>query len=126
MAARDAILKSPLDPAAIDLLNATAADATDPTYLLAVRAGGNAAAIAATNGTWRPWERSRVPAGDEESILARNPGFHAAIPWLAPRWRGGAGVMYSEGIEGSDAIRAGTGDRARRIGRLLRLLRQRQ
>src|ERR1039458_2677189 len=46
VAARDAILKSPLDPAAIDLLNPAAAEAKKPAYMLAVRAGGNAAAIA--------------------------------------------------------------------------------
>ena len=39
MAARDAILKSPLDPAAIDLLNPRAAETAKPAYVLAVRAG---------------------------------------------------------------------------------------
>ena len=46
LAARDAILKSALNPAAIDLLNAESVQADEPGYSLAVLAGGNAAAIA--------------------------------------------------------------------------------
>jgi len=46
MAARDAILKSPLEPAALDLLNSAAAGSDIPGYTLAIDAGGNAAAMA--------------------------------------------------------------------------------
>ncbi len=46
ISARDALLASPLDPAAIDLLNPAAVDADPPVWTLAVRAGGNTAAIA--------------------------------------------------------------------------------
>ena len=44
--ARDAILKSALGPAAIDLLNAAVVEGDQPGYTLAVQTGGGAAAIA--------------------------------------------------------------------------------
>jgi len=46
LAKRDAILKSALEPAAIDLLNPQASELVGPGYLLAVEAGGNPAALA--------------------------------------------------------------------------------
>ncbi len=46
VAARDAILKSALEPAAIDLLNAAAVEEAQHAYTLAVQTGGNAAAMA--------------------------------------------------------------------------------
>jgi len=46
VAARDAILHSALDPEAIDLINPAAMESPEPAFRLAVRAGGNAAAIA--------------------------------------------------------------------------------
>ena len=65
MAARDAILKSPLDPAAIDLLNAAAADTKDDACLLVVRAGGNRAAIARYERDLAAMGAQPVPAGEE-------------------------------------------------------------
>jgi glycolate oxidase FAD binding subunit len=71
VAARDAILKSALDPAAIDLLNAAAVEGEQPGYTLAVQAGGNAAAIAR-------YERDLAAMG----ARAMRPGADAAF-WRA-------------------------------------------
>ena len=68
VAARDAILKSPLDPAAIDLLNPAAAEAAKPAYMLAVRAGGNAAAIARYERELAAMGAQAVPAGEEAAF----------------------------------------------------------
>ena len=67
VAARDAILKSPLDPAAIDLLNPAAAEAKKPAYMLAVRAGGNAAAIARYERELAAMGAQAVPADAEDA-----------------------------------------------------------
>jgi glycolate oxidase FAD binding subunit len=83
MAARDAILKSPLDPAAIDLLNppagAATAEAKTPVYTLAVRAGGNAAAIARYERELAAMGAEAVPAGEEGA-------FWQAIQEFTPRY----------------------------------------
>jgi glycolate oxidase FAD binding subunit len=79
MAARDAILKSPLDPAAIDLLNPAAVDGKKPAYMLAVRAGGNAAAIARYERELAAMGAQAVPA-DEEA------GFWQGIQDFTPRY----------------------------------------
>lgn len=72
VAARDAILKSPLDPASVDLLNpaavAATAEAKKPAYLLAVRAGGNAAAIARYERELGAMGAQPVQAGEEAAF----------------------------------------------------------
>ncbi len=126
LAARDAILKSPLDPAAIDLLNPSAAaiiaETETPAYVLAVRAGGNAAAIARYERDLAAMGAQPVPQERRRRLLARDPGVHAALSRYACRWRGGARLMYPERVEAGDALDIGTGDGARGFGRLLRLL----
>ena len=77
VAARDAILKSPLDPSAIDLLNPAAA--AMPAYLLAVQAGGNAAAIARYERELAAMGAQGVPAGEEAA-------FWQAIRDFTPRY----------------------------------------
>jgi|HubBroStandDraft_1064217.scaffolds.fasta_scaffold02096_9 glycolate oxidase FAD binding subunit len=83
VAARDAILKSPLDPAAIDLLNpaavATVVEEKKPVYALAVRAGGNAAAIARYARELATMGAQAVPAGQEAV-------FWRAIQDFTPRY----------------------------------------
>jgi glycolate oxidase FAD binding subunit len=68
IAARDAILKSPLDPSAIDLLNPAAADEKEPVFILAVRAGGNAAAIARYERELAAMGAQPLPAHEERSF----------------------------------------------------------
>jgi len=83
IAARDAILKSPLDPAAIDLLNplavATTAEEKEPVYVLAVRAGGNAASIARYERELADMGAQAVPVGEEAT-------FWQAIQEFTPRY----------------------------------------
>ena len=79
LAARDAILKSPLDPAAIDLLNPAAAAGTKPAFVLAVRAGGNAAAIARYERDLAAMGAQPVPSGEEAA-------FWQAIQDFTPRY----------------------------------------
>jgi glycolate oxidase FAD binding subunit len=83
VAARDAILKSPLDPAAIDLLNPAAvamvAEGAKPAYLLAVWAGGNAAAIARYERDLAAMGARTVPAGEEQT-------FWRAVQDFTPRY----------------------------------------
>jgi glycolate oxidase FAD binding subunit len=73
VAARDAILKSALEPAAIDLLNAAAVEGNQPGYTLAIQTGGNAAAIAR-------YERDLAAMG----ARTMRPGADAAF-WRAIR-----------------------------------------
>src|ERR1700728_903663 len=73
VAARDAILKSALEPAAIDLLNAAAVEGNEPGYTLAIQTGGNAAAIAR-------YERDLAAMG----ARTMRPGADAAF-WRAIR-----------------------------------------
>jgi len=120
LAARDAILKSPLDPAAIDLLNphAVAATATveKPVYILAVRAGANAAAIARYERDLAAMGAQAVPAGEEGA-------FWRTIQDFTPRYlvahKDGAVVRVSctlkelravmQSIPGPAIARAGSG-----------------
>jgi glycolate oxidase FAD binding subunit len=120
VAARDAILKSPLDPAAIDLMNppaiAAAAEAAMPVFVLAVRAGGNAAAIARYERELAAMGAQTVPA-DEEAT------FWRAIQDFTPRYldahEDGAAVRMScnikelkkvmQSIPGPAIARAGNG-----------------
>jgi glycolate oxidase FAD binding subunit len=82
LAARDAILKSPLDPAAIDLLNPLAASAAEiekQGNTLAVRAGGNAPAIAR-------YERELAAMGAEAVPVNQEGPFWQAIQDFTPRY----------------------------------------
>lgn len=79
VAGRDAILKSPLEPAAIDLLNPAAAAAEKPGYLLAVRAGGNAAAIAR-------YERELAAMGAEPLRPGEDTAFWRTIGDFTPQY----------------------------------------
>jgi glycolate oxidase FAD binding subunit len=82
LTARDAILKSPLDPAAIDLLNPSAAAAPElvkPAWLLAVRAGGNAAAIAR-------YDRELAAMGAQAIRADQEDMFWRAIEDFTPRY----------------------------------------
>jgi glycolate oxidase FAD binding subunit len=119
LAARDAILRSPLDPAAVDLLNPAAAEAAEmekPAYVLAVRAGGNAAAIARYERDLAAMGAQAVPAGGEAA-------FWRAIQDFTPRYlnahEDGAVVRLSctlkelktamQPVSGPAVARAGTG-----------------
>ena len=116
VAARDAILKSPLDPAAIDLLNPAAAEAKKPAYMLAVRAGGNAAAIARYERELAAMGAQAVPADAEDA-------FWRMIGDFTPRYldahKDGAVVRVSctlkelravmQSIPGPAIARAGSG-----------------
>ncbi len=116
VAARDAILKSPLDPSAIDLLNPAAMETETPLYVLAVRAGGNAAAIARYERDLAAMGAQAVPAGEESS-------FWQAITDFTPRYlashKDGAVVRVSctlkelralmQSISGPAIARAGSG-----------------
>lgn len=83
ISARDAILKSVLQPAAIDLLNPLAAGwAGQEGYLLAVQAGGNRAVIERYS---RELKEARPVEGEEEEALWRSiqdftPQFLAGHP----------------------------------------------
>jgi glycolate oxidase FAD binding subunit len=79
LAARDAILKSPLDPAAIDLLNPAAMESAKPVYVLAVRAGGNAAAISR-------YERELAAMGAHPVSGGEEAAFWRAIQDFTPRY----------------------------------------
>lgn len=79
LAARNAILKSPLDPASIDLLNPAAVESERPAYVLAVRAGGNAAAIAR-------YERELVQMGAQPVPTQDDAAFWHAIQNFTPRY----------------------------------------
>jgi glycolate oxidase FAD binding subunit len=82
VAARDAILTSPLDPAAIDLLNPAAAATAKmekPAWVLAVWAGGNAAAIARYERELAAMGAQAIPVGEESA-------FWRAIQDFTPRY----------------------------------------
>lgn len=116
LAARDAIMKSPLNPAAIDLLNPAAAATKEPAYLLAVRAGGNAAAIARYERELESMGAQPIPAGEEAA-------FWRGIQEFTPRYLSsqpdGAVVRVSctlkelkatmQSIPGPGVARAGSG-----------------
>jgi glycolate oxidase FAD binding subunit len=77
VAARDAILKSALGPAAIDLLNAAAVEGDQPGYTLAVETGGNAAAIAR-------YERDLAAMGARTMRPGADTAFWRAIQNFTP------------------------------------------
>jgi glycolate oxidase FAD binding subunit len=116
IAARDAILRSPLDPVALDLLNPAVIEARKPVHILAVRAGGNAAALARYERELAAMGAQAVPAGEEAE-------FWAAIQNFTPRYldahKDGAVVRVSctlkelravmQSIPGPAIARAGSG-----------------
>jgi glycolate oxidase FAD binding subunit len=116
IAARDTILKSSLDPAAIDLLNPPAAGEPKQAWVLAVRAGGNAAAIARYEKELAAMGAQPVPAGEETA-------FWRAIEDFTPRYldthKDGAVVRVSctlkelravmQSVPGPAVARAGSG-----------------
>jgi glycolate oxidase FAD binding subunit len=116
MAARDTILKSALDPAAIDLLNPAAAGGPKQAWVLAVRAGGNAAAIARSERELAAMGAQPVPGGEEAA-------FWQAIEEFTPRYldahKDGAVVRVSctlkelravmQSVPGPAVVRAGSG-----------------
>jgi glycolate oxidase FAD binding subunit len=77
VAARDAILKSALGPAAIDLLNAAAVEGDQPGYTLAIQTGGNAAAIAR-------YERDLAAMGARTMRPGADTAFWRAIENFTP------------------------------------------
>jgi glycolate oxidase FAD binding subunit len=99
VAARDAILKSPLDPSAMDLLNPAAGG--NSAYTLAVRAGGNAAAIARYERDLAGMGAQAVPAGEEAA-------FWSAIQDFTPQYlaahKDGAVVRVSCTLKGLRAV----------------------
>ncbi|MGA2589388.1 MAG: FAD-binding oxidoreductase [Bryobacteraceae bacterium] len=79
LAARDAILKSALQPAAIDLLNPAAAELEKPAYTLVVQAGGNAAAL-------ERYERELSAMGAHTVRPGADAALWRAIQNLTPRY----------------------------------------
>ena len=79
LAARDAILKSALQPAAIDLLNPAAAELEKPAYTLVVQAGGNAAAL-------ERYEREFSAMGAQTMRAGADATLWRAIQNLTPRY----------------------------------------
>jgi glycolate oxidase FAD binding subunit len=116
IAARDALLKGPLDFAAIDLMNPAAVGSEEPRFVLAVRAGGNAAAIARYQRELTAMRAQPIPAAEEAA-------FWDAIQNLTPRYldshEDGAVVRVSctlkelravmQSIPGPAVARAGSG-----------------
>ena len=101
IAARDAILKSPLGPAAIDLLNPAAAALEEPAYLLAVRAGGNAGAIAR-------YDRELSAMGAQPVPAAQEGAFWRVVQNFTPRYLeshpDGAVVRVPAALKGMPAV----------------------
>ena len=127
IAARDRILKSVLQPAAIDLLNPAARRSSGTTgYLLAVQAGGNAAAV-------ERYEREFAQLTDGLAFEdERQRRFWRHVEDFTPRFlathEDGAVVRVSCTLKDSEAVMASfdaVRRRARGLGRLLRLFRRR-
>jgi glycolate oxidase FAD binding subunit len=101
IATRDAILRSPLDPAAIDLLNPAATRSARPAYVLAVRAGGNSAAIAR-------YERELAAMGAQPMRTGEDAGFWDALQNFTPLYLDmhpdGAVVRVSCTLKGLTAV----------------------
>ncbi|MFN7996311.1 MAG: FAD-binding oxidoreductase [Bryobacteraceae bacterium] len=68
LAARDAILKSPLQPAAIEVLNTAATELDKPGFILAILAGGNAASISRYERELAALGAKPVPAGEDAAF----------------------------------------------------------
>jgi glycolate oxidase FAD binding subunit len=83
-AARDAILKSVLQPAAIDLLHAEAAGVDKAGFVLAIQAGGNAAAIARYERELAAMGAQPMDAGEDAAFWRRlqdfTPGYLTTRP----------------------------------------------
>ena len=123
IAARDRILASVLQPAAIDLLNpAAAGDYGDGRYLLAMQAVGQCGRDRAlpVRGEFDCGlgGARRRRAGD---VLDARPRLHAALPGRQPRWRGGACFVYAERTDPRSGFDRCSGDRARGHGCVVRL-----
>lgn len=88
MAARDAVLKSRLQPAAIDILKLAARSGAG--YRLAIQAGGSPAVLDRYS---RELFRARVVEGVEEDVLWR--GIREATPQFLREHAGGAVVRVS-------------------------------
>jgi FAD/FMN-containing dehydrogenase len=73
VAARDGILRSQLQPAAIDLLNPQAAAGIGlPQWALALRAGGNAAAVNRYEREFAQWSGTRAFENENQRALWRH------------------------------------------------------
>ena len=118
LAARDQILQSPLQPAAIDLLNpAAAASVGNRAWLLAVRAAGNAAAAARYERQLSPLASGVALEGHAHETLWRH--IQEFTLGFLSRHRSGAVVRVSctlkemasimERIDGPALARAGSG-----------------
>jgi glycolate dehydrogenase FAD-binding subunit len=78
-AARDAVLKSPLNPAAIDVLNGAATETDQPGYVLAIQATGSAAAIGR-------YERELPAMGAHPLAPEEEAGFWRAVRSFTPSY----------------------------------------
>lgn len=118
LAARDQILRSPLQPAAIDLLNPAAAESVgNRAWLLAVRAAGNAAAAARYERQLSPFASGVALEGHAHETLWRHIqeftlGFlarhrAAAVVRVSCTLKEMASVM--ERFDGPAVARAGSG-----------------
>jgi glycolate oxidase FAD binding subunit len=118
-AARDRILASPLQPAALDLLNPAAAQTMGKSaWILALRAGGNAEAMARYERDLAIF-RDGIAFDDDrqERLLWRH--VHEFTPWFLEAHPNGAVVRASctlkglpqvvNSMEGPAVVRAGTG-----------------
>jgi glycolate oxidase FAD binding subunit len=68
IAARDRILRSQLQPAAIDLLNPRAAGLKESAFVLAIEAGGNAPAMERYEREFTAMGAMRMPAGPDATL----------------------------------------------------------
>jgi glycolate oxidase FAD binding subunit len=123
VAARNRILASVLQPAAIDLLNHSAAAAfgTAP-WLLAIRTGGNQAAAAR-------YQRELAKLGVARRSAPRRAvewhrGLHPGLPRTKPRCGRGARLVYPERNGGGHGLLRRPGAGAGRLGGLLWVLRK--
>ncbi len=115
MAARDEVLKSRLQPAAIDIVKSAGG------YQLAIQAGGSPAVLDRYS---RELSRMRVVEGaDEEDAVARHSRSDAAVSPDARKWRGAACFLRAVRCRPGAGGAAGAGIGSRGLGRLLWLLR---
>jgi len=68
LSTRDTILKSPLQPTAIEVLNTAATELEKPGFILAVLAGGNSAAISRYERDLVPFGAKPLPAGEDAAF----------------------------------------------------------
>ena len=127
IAARNQILRGQLQPAAIDLLN-PAAPATlgNSTWLLALRAGGNAAAMNRYEREFAGLAEGHAFEDDRQVTLWQHiENFTPGVPLPARGWRRRARFVYAERLRNGDAVVPRPGNRARRQRGLLWLFRTR-